>query len=80
MRMSWKATANFLRCCRLICVILAISVGAGVAFHVEPPAELIWVLVAVVLLVASQVALTNAQRHTRLGDPDPTSWVDLFHK
>ena len=80
MRMSWKAVVTFLRCCRLIVVILATSTGATVAFHVEPPSELIWVPLAVALLVATQVALANARRHARLGDPDPTSWADIFQK
>ena len=80
MRMSWKATVTFLRCSRLIFLILATSTGAAVAFHVEPLSELIWVPLAVALLVTSQVALANARRHALLGDPDPTGWADLFQK
>ena len=35
-------------------------------------------LTAVVIVLVTQMAAAKARRHDRLGDPNPTSWSDVF--
>jgi hypothetical protein len=76
--MSWKAAATFLNCVSLVAVIIAISSVVLVVTKAAPPIQLITVPFAVVILLQCQVALANARRHERHGDPNPTTWAEIF--
>lgn len=59
-------------------MILAIGTVVIVAMAAAPPSQLITVPIALVLTLASQIAAAKARRHIRLGDPNPTTWSDVF--
>jgi hypothetical protein len=76
--MSWKGAATFLKCASLIAVIIVVSTIVLVVTKAAPPIQLITVPIALLILLQSQLALANARRHARLGDPNPTTWADIF--
>jgi len=75
--MSWKAAATFLRCVSLVAVIVVISNVVLVGIKAAPPIQLITVPFGVAILLQSQLALANARRRARRGDPNPT-WAEIF--
>jgi hypothetical protein len=76
--MSWKAAETFLKCASLVAVIIVVSTIVLVVTNAAPPIQLITVPIALLILLQSQLALANARRHVRLGDPNPTTWADIF--
>jgi len=76
--MSWKAAATFLKFASVVGVLVAISNILLVVIRAAPPIQLITVPIAVAIVLQCQVALANARRHVRLGDPNPTRWAEIF--
>ena len=76
--LGWNTAATVLKYVSLVAVVIAISTVVLVVSKVAPPIQLITVPLAVANLLQSQLALANARRHERRGDPSPGTWAEIF--